>query len=195
MPPSSKVRFPRENYCQDPRLNKLHLSSRRRHRLSLESCEEAHSVQQLVLQRDCTMSSSRASRKVKSEDDEVKKEDDDYQSALSAEEISDDPVQPRRKKAKGEETQNSTSVSVSIANKVKKSAPVSFETFQADDSVSFHLVIKDAKGNELKEVQLKKHKFNSGSYGWNLDDKAIIDDGQGSNMTVSLHSNCTYYSN
>jgi hypothetical protein len=138
------------------------------------------------------MSSSRAPRKVKSEVDydEVKREDDDYQSALSAEEISDDPVQPRKKKDKGEDAGSSASNTTTV--KAKRAAPVDYDTFQDDDAVSFHLVIKDAKGNELRQVRLKKHEFNSGSYGWNLADKAVVEDGQGSSMTVSLHANCEY---
>lgn len=138
------------------------------------------------------MSSSRAPRRLKDEDDDdkVKKEDEDFESAQSAEEISDDSVKPVKKEKRKEAPESSNSSN----SKGKRPAPDTFEAFEKTDGVTLHLVIKDAKGDEIRQVKLKKHQFTTGSYGWNLSDRAILDDGEGGSMSVGLYASCVYQS-
>jgi hypothetical protein len=79
----------------------------------------------------------------------------------------------------------------SKSSKSSGSAPPStFEAFEADDSVTLHLVVKNSAGEEVTDIQMGKTQFKTGSFGWTLTDKVQVDNGEGGTMSVSLNSNC-----
>lgn len=70
--------------------------------------------------------------------------------------------------------------------------PSSWESFDQSEGVKLHLVVKDTQGKEVASIPFTKKQFSTGSYGWTLTDKIVVENAEGGNMSVTVNSNCEY---
>jgi hypothetical protein len=134
-------------------------------------------------------------RKVKAEvddDEEENEDDDDYQDAKGSDHEEASTSDESAAKAKTKTKTKTEKIKPDESKRKGKKLPPTFEEFKKNNGVTLHLVIKDAEGKQLKDVALKKHQYGTGSYGWFLADKTIVDEGELGSLPVSLHSTCEY---
>lgn len=106
------------------------------------------------------------------------------------------------KKEEHEESQRSVALAAKKAALTEKhgktdraggsslSTPSSWESFHQSDGVKLNLIAKDAEGKEIANIPFIKKQFSTGSYGWSLTDKIVLENGEGGSMSVSLNGNC-----
>jgi len=93
-------------------------------------------------------------------------------------------AQAAKKESKSTKTQGSS------GEGSKPIPPSSYKAFEAQDGVTLHLMFKNAEGEEVHSIKMEKKVFSTGSYGWTLSDKAVVDNGEGGTMAVILSGNC-----